>query len=136
MQICLYQLAFLKNDPAAMAKQVAWSAGQPGAENVLLYFESNTAAYHGQLAKAREFSARAIYSAAHSKEVETAANYEASAALREAFFGNAAEARQRAAASLAISNGRESQYVAAMALLMAGDDPKSNTGPETSGGFG
>ena len=125
LQICLYQLAFLKNDPAAMAKQVAWSAGQPGAENVLLYFESNTAAYHGQLAKAREFSARAISSAAHAEEVETAANYEASAALREALFGNAAEARQRAAASLAISNGRESQYVAAMALLMTGDDSKS-----------
>jgi serine/threonine protein kinase/tetratricopeptide (TPR) repeat protein len=125
LEICLYQLAFLKNDPASMAKQVAWSVGQPGAENVLLYFESNTAGYHGQLAKARELSARAISSAAHAEEVETAANYEASAALREALFGNAAEARQRAAASLAISNGRESQYVAAMALLLAGDDPKS-----------
>ncbi len=40
-------------------------------------------------------------------------------------FGNAVEARQRAAASLALSNGREAQYVATLALLVAGDRPKS-----------
>jgi Flp pilus assembly protein TadD/predicted Ser/Thr protein kinase len=125
LHLYLYQLAFLRNDAEGMAKQLAWSVGQPGAENVLLYYESGTASYHGQLAKARELTRRAIASAAHAEEEETAAGYAAAAAFREALFGNATEARQRAADSLAISNGRESQYVAAMALLMAGDDPKS-----------
>ncbi|MGH9705089.1 MAG: hypothetical protein ACRD4K_17065, partial [Candidatus Acidiferrales bacterium] len=125
IHVYLYQVAFLKNDVDGMAKQVAWSTGQPGAENVLLYFESGTAAYHGQLAKSRDFNRRAIAAAAHAEEVETAAGYGAAAAFREALFGNASEARQRAEESMAISNGRDSQYVAAMALLMAGNDAKS-----------
>jgi hypothetical protein len=123
----LYQIAFLQGDADGMAKQASWAMGQPGAESVLLYFESGTAAYHGQLAKSRELSRRATNSAEHAEEKEAAANYEAGAALREALFGNAAEARQRAAASLALSNGRESQYAAALALLMDGDDTKSQS---------
>ena len=125
IHLYLYKIAFLRNDPEGMAKQVSWAMGQPGAENVLLYFESGTAAYHGQLAKAREFSRRAVNSTEQAKGKETAANYEAAIAFSEALFGNAVEARQRAAASLALSNGREAQYVATLALLVAGDRPKS-----------
>lgn len=115
----LYLLAFLQDDAAGMAKQVAWSAGKPGIEEVLLAYEADTAAYSGRLGKAREFSRRAVASAERAEKKETAAGYEAEAALREAFFGNATEARQRAAAALALSAGRDVQYGAALAL--AGD---------------
>jgi len=117
----LYRLAFLKNDPAGMAQQVAWSAGKPGVEDLLLAYEADTAAYSGRLGKAREFSRRAVAAAERAEEKETAAGYEAEAALREAFFGNATEARQRAAAALALSAGRDVQYGAALALASAGD---------------
>ena len=117
----LYQLAFLQNDTAGMAQQVAWAAGKPGVEDMLLYDEADTAAYSGRLGKARELSRRAVASAERAKDKETAAGYEVEAALREVLFGNAAEARQRAAAALALSNGRDVQYGAALALALAED---------------
>jgi serine/threonine protein kinase/Flp pilus assembly protein TadD len=117
----LYMLAFLQNDAAGMAQQVDWTAGKPGVEDVLLANEADTAAYSGRLGKAREFSRRAVASAQHAGEKETAAGYEAEAALREALFGNAAEARQRAVAALGLSTGRDVQYGTALALALAGD---------------
>jgi Flp pilus assembly protein TadD/predicted Ser/Thr protein kinase len=121
LRFYLYQLAFLQNDAAGMAQQVARSAGKPGAEDVLLAFEADTAAYSGRLGKAREFSRRAVASAERAEEKETAAGYEADAALRQALFGNAAEARERVAAALVLSTGRDVQYGAALALAFAGD---------------
>ena len=104
-----------------MAQQVSWSTGKLGVEDVLLAYEANTAAYFGQLGKARELSRRAVASAERADEKEMAADYEADAALREAFFGNAAEARDRAAAALALSHGRDVQYGAALVQAFAGD---------------
>jgi tetratricopeptide (TPR) repeat protein len=121
LRFYLYQLAFLQNDAAERARQVTWAAGKPGVEDVLLADEADTAAYSGRLANAREFSRRAVASAQHAEKKETAAGYEVDAALREALFGNAAEARQRAAAALALSIGRDVQYGAALALAFAGD---------------
>jgi serine/threonine protein kinase len=117
----LYQLAFLQNDAAGMTHQVAWATSKPGWEDVLLASEADTAAYSGRLGKAREFSRRAVASAERAEEKETAAGYEDEAALREALFGNATEARQRAVAALALSTGRDVLYGAALALALAGD---------------
>jgi eukaryotic-like serine/threonine-protein kinase len=125
LRFSLYLLAFLQNDAAAMAQQVAWSAGKPGVEDVLLGLEADTAAYSGRLAKAREFSRQAVVSAERAEQKETAAGYEAETALREALFGNAAQARQRAAAALGLSTGRDMQYGAALALAYAGDDRRA-----------
>jgi serine/threonine protein kinase/Flp pilus assembly protein TadD len=117
----LYLIAFLQNDAAGMAQQVAWAAGKPEVEDVLLALEADTAAYSGRLGKARELSRRGVASAEHAEEKEVAAGYEAEAALREALFENPAEARERAAAALGLSNGLEVQYGAALALAFAGD---------------
>ena len=121
LRFYLYRLAFVQNDAAGMAAQVAWSAGKPGAEHVLLLFEADTAAYQGRLAKARELSRRAADSARRADQKERAAGHEADAALREGLFGNAAEARQLAASALALSTGRDVQYGAALALALAGE---------------
>jgi eukaryotic-like serine/threonine-protein kinase len=120
----LYGLAFLKNDSAGMAQQVAWSAGKPGVEDWLLYYEAETAAYSGRLSEAREFSRRAVASAEREREKETAAGYEAAAALREALFGNPAEARRLVAAAMEHSTGRDVRYGAALALVLAGDSAR------------
>ncbi len=121
LRIGLYQLAFLQNDPAGMAQQVTWAAGKSGVEDVLLAREADTAAYSGRLGEARDFSRRAVASAERAAEKEKAASYEVDAALREALFGNAAAGRQRAAAALGLSIGRDVRYGAALALAMAGD---------------
>ena len=121
LHFSIYAIAFLQNDMAGMEKEVVWAVGKPGAEDVLLAMESGTVAYSGQLDKARRFSRQAVASAARAEKKETAAGYEANAALREALFGNTEQARQRAAAALKLSAGRDVQYGAALALAFAGD---------------
>jgi predicted Zn-dependent protease len=121
----LYLLAFLENDTAGMSQQVAWSTGKPGIEEVLLSYEADTFAYSGRLGKAREFSRRAVASAERAEEKETAAGYEAAAALREALFGEVTETRQRASAALGLSVGRDVQFGAALALALAGDTSRA-----------
>ena len=125
LRVSLYQLAFLKNDLPGMAQQVSWSAGKPGKENIMLYLEAGTAAYSGKLTAARELSRQASTSAARAGEKEMAAGCESAAALWEALYGNASLARQRAAGTLAQSNGRDSQFVAAFALALIGDSARA-----------
>jgi len=121
LRAALYELAFLKKDPAGMAEQVSWSAGKPGKENLMLYLEAGTAAYSGKLGVARELASQAAASAARAGETEMAAGCESAAALWEALYGNATAARQRVNGTLAQSNGRDAQYAAAFALALIGD---------------
>jgi DNA-binding winged helix-turn-helix (wHTH) protein/tetratricopeptide (TPR) repeat protein len=125
----LYDVALLQNDAAGMVEQVAWSAGKPGVEDWLLYGEAETAAYSGHLRRALEFSRRAVASAERAEEQETAAEYEADAGLQAALFGNTAAARQRTKAGLGLSNGRDVQFLAALALALAfaGDSGRSQS---------
>jgi eukaryotic-like serine/threonine-protein kinase len=126
----VYNLDFLRGDTDGMAKEVAWSAGKAGKDTILTYLEAETAAYAGQLGKAREFSRAAVATAQQADEKEIAARCEAAAALREAVFGNFAEARRGAAATLAFSNGRDAQYVAALAVAIAGDSEQAQISAE------
>ncbi len=121
LHLLLYEIAFLKNDASTMSQQVVWAQSKPGAEDVTLAFEADTAAFSGQLAKAREFSRLAATSATRVQQKETSATYQADAALREALFGNTSEAKQQAAEALALSTGRDVQYGATLALAFAGD---------------
>ena len=53
---------------------------------------------------------------------ERAAIFQAGAAVREAFFGNSHEAKQRAKSALELSRSRDVEYGAAFALALSGDD--------------
>jgi eukaryotic-like serine/threonine-protein kinase len=123
----LYQIAFLQNDAAGMAQQLARSAGTPGPEDELLGMEADTAAYSGRLRDAGEFSRRAVDSAERAQEKEAALTYSVLSGLGEALFGNADEARRRATLATARSAGRDVQYGAALALAYAGDDKRAQT---------
>ncbi len=115
----LYQLGFLTNDSQLMAQQVAWAEGKPGVEDLLLSYEAATAAFAGQIERARELSRRAIASALRSDKAEAAAGYQSQWAMREALFGNFPEARHQAEAALALSNARDVKARAAFALALA-----------------
>ena len=117
----LYALAFLQGDTVGMAKEVSRAAGKAGFEDALLDQEADTAAYSGHVKQARQFSRGAIDSAEHAGEKETAAGYQAEAALREALFGFMNEARQRAREALAMSRGRDLEVSAALASAISGD---------------
>jgi len=117
----MYYLAFLRGDSAQMAQQLAWGAGKPGAEDPLLSAQSDTEAYYGRLAKARDYSRRAVDSAVRADSKETAALWQANAAVREAEFGNAGAAKQDVNAALALVPGRDVKVLSALTLARAGD---------------
>ncbi|MFZ0637776.1 MAG: tetratricopeptide repeat protein, partial [Candidatus Acidiferrales bacterium] len=121
----IYQIAFLKGDPSEMEQQVAWAAGKPGSEDLLLSFQSDTEAYYGHLKKARDFSRRAADSAVRNDSKESAALWQVNAALREAEFGNTAAAKQDVAEALALAPGRDVRLFAALALARIGETARA-----------
>ena len=108
-----------------MQKQVDWASGKPGAEDQLMSQDSDTKAYFGHLAKARELSRRAVDSASHNGAKETAAIWRGNAALREAEFGNTGPARQDAQAALDLASTRDVEVLAAMTFARIGDAPRA-----------
>src|SRR2546425_2931922 len=126
MHLRLYLLDFVQHNAAGMEQDAAGLMGKPGYEDQVLYNESDTAAFVGQFAKARELMRRATESAQRADEKETAAGYEAEAAVREALVGNMALAKQQAHAALALSNGRDVAGMSAIALGRAGDSAQAN----------
>jgi len=121
----VYLLAFLRGDAGQMEQQVAWAAGKPGDEDVLLSAQSDSEAYYGRLSKARDFSRRAVDSAIRADSKETAASWQVNAALREAELGNIASAKQGVTAALALSPGRDVKVVAALTLARIGEVPRA-----------
>ena len=73
-------------------------------------------------------AAVAVQIAQKSGRRERAGLFEAATAVWEAFYGNAAAARQSAAKALELGRGgREVDYAAALALALAGDLPQSRS---------
>jgi serine/threonine protein kinase/tetratricopeptide (TPR) repeat protein len=125
LHLFTYYLAFLEGDASQMEREVSWGAGKPGAEDPLLSAQSDTEAYYGRIAKARDFTRRAVDSAIRADSKETAASWQANGALREAEFGNAAAAKQGVTAALALAPGRDVKVLGAMALARAGDSARA-----------
>ena len=123
----MYLLAFYQNDAAEMERQLAWAAGKPGSEDLLLASQADTEAYFGRQTKARDFSRRAVDSAVRSDSKETAAFREISAALREAEFGNSAQAKQDVTAALALAPGKDVKLLSALASARAGDSARARS---------
>ena len=123
--LVLYMVNFLQHEPAEMQQQVAAATGKPGVDDQILFLESETAAYHGELAKSRELARRASDSAMRGSEKEVAAEYRAHAAVREALAGDMASAKQDVQAALALSAGRQVEGCSAVALGLAGDSAQA-----------
>jgi len=123
----LYALAFLGANSAAMAEQQQWFAGKPE-EHDGLSLASDTEAYAGHRSKARELTKRSIDSALRADSKESGAIWQENAALREAAFGNAAEAKQAAAEALKLAPTSQAVEVeAALAFAMAGDAARAES---------
>jgi serine/threonine protein kinase/tetratricopeptide (TPR) repeat protein len=123
-----YALAFLRADSAAMAEQQQWFAGKPDSENVGLALASDTEAYAGHVRKARELTKRAVNSAIRADSKENGAIWQANAALEQAAYGNATEARQSAAEALKLAPASQGVEVeTALAFAMAGDTARAES---------
>jgi DNA-binding winged helix-turn-helix (wHTH) protein/tetratricopeptide (TPR) repeat protein len=119
-----YLLAFLDADQKGMDQEVDWGVRHPEAED-LRFTESETEAYFGRLAKAREMSRELIESARRREMKGRAAVLLAQAALRDALFGATVNGRQEAHEALSLSLGWDVQVLSALALASVGDVPEA-----------
>jgi len=127
LHVQLYALAFLKPDAANMAEEQKWFVGRPE-ENFGLSLASDSEAYGGHLRKARELTRQSVESAIRADSKETGAIWQENAALREAAFGNAAEARQFAAEGLKLTPASQGVAVeAALAYALTGDTARAES---------
>jgi len=117
----LYAGAFAQADAGAMAEHLKWFEGSPDDATTLLSLESDTAAYGGRVAKARELVLQNADTARRHDDKETASFQLASFAVAQAAYGNLADARQLAAQAIRTSPDSPSNIVTALAFAMAGD---------------
>jgi eukaryotic-like serine/threonine-protein kinase len=117
----LYALAFLAADSQAMVEQQHWFSSEPEVENFGLSLAADTEAYEGHLYKARDLTKQSVDSAIRADSKENGAIYWENSALREAAFGNIAEAQQAAATGLKLAQGSPAVGVeAALAYATTG----------------
>jgi hypothetical protein len=108
-------------------RQVAWAAGKPKFEGLMLVLEANTNAFFGRL------ETSVIFYTAQSNRLKgrmgrrRQRSMKPGVAVWEAMFGNAREARHWAESALALSTGRGVQHSAACALAAAGDSVRAKT---------
>jgi len=120
-----FDIAFLKGDQAGMDREVAAAAQAPGAEDAVADRQAFVFAYSGQLAQAKKMAKRAADLNQEPVKHGTEALYELGPALWDAFFGNAASARNKALAALELSKDRDVEYGAAFALALSGESTRS-----------
>jgi tetratricopeptide (TPR) repeat protein len=120
-----YYLAFFKGDQAGMDHEVARARGQHGVEDWMWHNQALVLARSGHMQQARTMWDRAVALAQQDGNRERAAIYRSAEAVCEAHFGNAVEAKQRAAAALELAKGRDVEYSAAFALAVSGDTSAS-----------
>jgi eukaryotic-like serine/threonine-protein kinase len=120
-----YNIAFASGEKEQMDRAVARAQGKRGAEHRVANLEAQVSARSGRLQQAHELSSRAVNLARQEGAREAVATYQAVQAVWEALYGDAAEAKKNAAAALAVSDGRDVEYAAALALGFAGDVSRS-----------
>jgi eukaryotic-like serine/threonine-protein kinase len=118
----LYGLAFVQQDPKMMAEQVAWFSSRPEVEHEMLVLQSDTAAFSGHLAQARQLTDRAVQSAVRADNKASAAMWELDGAWRESFFGYPKEAQHEAEAALALApDSPDAQELGGILFARLGD---------------
>jgi eukaryotic-like serine/threonine-protein kinase len=121
LRVALYALAFLNKDSSGLTEQQQWFAGKQE-EHFGLSLASDTEAYQGHLAKARELTKQSVDSAIRADNKEDAAIWMENSALREAALGNPAKAGQAAAEGLRLAPTSQGVEIeAALAFAMAGE---------------
>lgn len=116
-----YDLAFLKNDPAAMDRVVSSSRGKPEATYLLDDHRAFVLAYLGRLREAAALVEEAALMAQQSGEQERPAQFVTAEALWDGFFGDAAGAERAASAALKQSTAHDVEFGAAVAFALSGE---------------
>ena len=116
-----YFVAFLKGDDEELKRTAAAARKSPELVDRMPHLEALALARSGRLQDARRMSTALVEIAQQSGRRERAGLFEAGRAVWEAFYGNAAAARQSASKALALGRDRDVDYAAAFALALSGD---------------
>ncbi|HEY7337355.1 MAG TPA: protein kinase [Bryobacteraceae bacterium] len=120
-----YDIGLLTGDQDQMDRVMALAKGKHGAEHLMDHAEALALARSGRLQAARRASSRGVALVSQEGNYESAAIYRAARAVWEAACGNAAEGERTSRAAIDLSNGREVEYAAGLALALSGDSSRS-----------
>jgi serine/threonine protein kinase/tetratricopeptide (TPR) repeat protein len=116
--LCRYFIAFLRNDPAAMEREVAQRQAKLEAQGFFEHQEALTAAYQARLKDAARLSDRAVLLSRQAGLQERAAQFAGARAVWSALFGLREEGQGSAAAALALHRSRDADYGPALAFAV------------------
>jgi len=121
----LIQIAFLKDDPDGVKREIDTVSSKPGNELNLLSGEKRLAEYHGQLTKAMELGRRELAASGSPPSKEKLAEEQARASEMEFIIGETDRAKKDAESSFALANGKFAQPIPAMALAIVGSGARA-----------
>jgi len=116
----LYRIAFAQGDAAGVKNEIDWATGKPE-QYAAQSWQGESAAFSGQLRKAKEFSSTAIEMAERRELKEVAAQLGAGAAARNAQFRDCDTVKDQTAKALLLSHDRITLSLSAQALAICGE---------------
>jgi eukaryotic-like serine/threonine-protein kinase len=120
MRRTLYRIAFVQGDAATMQYQIEWLKGKPD-DYLIQGWQSETAAFSGQLQKSRDFS-RGAFDLAQRRDLnDVAAQIAVAGAGRDALFGACGQVKDETAKALGITNRQTTMANAANVLAACGE---------------
>jgi serine/threonine protein kinase/tetratricopeptide (TPR) repeat protein len=122
----LYRIAFAQADAAGVNNEIAWATGKPE-QYAAQSWQGESAAFSGQLRKAKEFSSTSIEMAERRELKEVAAQLVAGAAARNAQLQDCGSVKDQTAKALQLSHDRITLSLSAQALAVCGDTAQTKT---------
>ncbi|HEX7296304.1 MAG TPA: protein kinase [Pyrinomonadaceae bacterium] len=122
----LYRIAIVQGDAAGVQAQIDWAAGKPE-QYAAQSWQGESAAFFGQLRKAKEFSSTSVEMAERRELKEVAAQLTAGAVTRNAQLGDCSGVKDQAAKALGLSHDRITLSLLAQALAICGDSAQTKT---------
>jgi len=116
--LCRYFIAFLRNDQAAMEKEMTQRQATLEAQGSFENQEALTMAYRGRLKEANRLSDRAVSLSRQAGLHERAALFEGARAAWSALLGSRMDAKASAATALSLYRSRDADYGPAFALAL------------------
>ena len=116
--LCRYFIAFLRDDQAAMEREMTQRKAKLEAQGLFEQQEALTVAYQARLKEAARLSDTAMHLARQAGLRERAAQFEGARAAWSALFGIREEGQRNAAAALSLHRSRDADYGPAFALAV------------------
>jgi hypothetical protein len=122
--LCRYFIAFLRNDRAAMEKEIAQRQAKMEAQGWFEHQEALTMAYQGRFKEAARLSDRAVNLSRQAGLRERASLFEGTRAAWDALLESREDAAKSAEAALSLYRSRDADYGPAFALALLHDSAR------------